>query len=151
MHNTFKLSDYDETIRLVLESGGEFRLYPRGVSMMPLIAEGRDSVVLVKPHGDLKKNDIAFYLRDNGKYVMHRVIKADNGVYTMCGDNQYTRETGVENRHIIGVVSRIYRNGKVITPKSFLYKVYLFFWQFFILRRVFWKLRRLKNGIKNKR
>lgn len=145
MHNKFKLSDYDETIRLVLDSGGEFRLYPRGTSMLPLIKQGRDSVVLVKPQGNLKKNDIAFYLRDNGSYVMHRVIKAENGVYTMCGDNQRALETGVENRHIIGVVSRIYRNGKEIKPKSFLYRLYLFVWQFFIIRRVIWKLQSLKR------
>lgn len=145
MHNKFKLSDYDETIRLVLDSGGEFRLYPRGTSMLPLIKQGRDSVVLVKPQGNLKKNDIAFYLRDNGSYVMHRVIKAENGVYTMCGDNQRALETGVENRHIIGVVSRIYRNGKEIKPKCFLYRLYLFVWQFFIIRRVIWKLQSLKR------
>lgn len=119
-----------------MESGGEFRMYPRGTSMLPLLVQERDAVTLVKPDGDLKKNDIAFYLRDNGQYVLHRVIKAQDGHYTMCGDNQLMLEDGIENRHIIGVVSKITRKDKEFTDKSVKYRIYLFIWQFFIVRRV---------------
>lgn len=153
MPNHFKLSDYDETIRMVLESGGEFRMFPRGISMLPLIVQERDSVILVKPKGNLKKNDIAFYLRDDGHYVLHRIIKAHDGKYSLCGDHQYWLEEGIENRHIIGVVSKIYRNNKEITNDTFSYKLYLLVWQSFIVRRIFFKfrglflkLRRLTNG-----
>ena len=41
-----RLSDYDPLIREVLASGGEFRLYPHGTSMRPLLRQGRDSVSL---------------------------------------------------------------------------------------------------------
>ena len=153
MHKQFRLSDFDETIRMVLDSDGELRMFPRGQSMLPLIKQERDSVVLVKPDGNLKKNDIAFYLRDDGHYVLHRVIRSDNGHYVMCGDNQTLLETGIENRHIIGVVSRIYRKDREITDDSICYRLYLFVWQFFIIRRVLFKfrnlfnrLRRMKNG-----
>lgn len=151
MHKTFKLSDYDDTIRLVLESGGEFRIYPRGYSMLPLLVQERDSVVLVKPEGSLKKNDIAFYLRDNGQYVLHRVISCSDGKYVMCGDNQLQPETGIEDRHIIGVVKSFTRKGKAVKLTSFSYRLYLLIWQSFFLRRVFFKLRRIKNGIISKR
>ena len=70
----FSLADYDETIRIVLDSGGEFTVYPKGTSMLPLIRQGRDSVTLAKPSAPLKRGDIAFYLRDNGQYVLHRVV-----------------------------------------------------------------------------
>lgn len=153
MKNRFSLSDFEDTIREVLESGGEFRMYPRGVSMLPLLVQDRDSVVLVKPKGDLKVNDIAFFVRDDGSYVLHRVLKAENGNYTLCGDHQIWLETGVENRHIIGVVSKIYRKDKLITPDQKLYKLYLFIWRSFFIRRayfklvrIFHKLRRPKNG-----
>lgn len=145
-HNGFSLSVYDETIRLVLDSGGEFSIYPKGTSMLPLIVQGRDSVTLVKREGDLRKGDIAFYLRDNGQYVLHRVIKAENGRYTMCGDNQLSPETGIENRHIIGKVRRIERNGKTLTDRTFSYRLYKFVWRSFFVRRVYFRLRRLKNG-----
>lgn len=144
----FKLSEYDETIRLVLDSGGEFRLYPKGTSMLPLIVQGRDSVVLVKPSGELKKGDIAFYLRRDGHYVLHRVVAAENGVYTMCGDNQTALEKGIDKEQIIGVADRIYRGEKCVRPADIPYRVYLFLWRSFFIRRLFFKLRRLKNGIK---
>lgn len=141
----FSLSEYDETIRLVLDSGGEFTIYPKGTSMLPLIVQQRDSVTLAKPSGDLRRGDIAFYLRDNGQYVLHRVIKSENGHYVMCGDNQVTPEQGIENRHIIGVVRRISRNGKTLTDRTFSYRLYKLIWRSFFVRRVCSKLRRLKN------
>lgn len=147
----FKLSDYDETIRAVLESGGEFRIYPRGTSMLPLLYEGRDSVCIEKPEGDLKKNDIAFYLRDDGHYVLHRIIKAQDGNYTICGDNQTALETGITNSHIIGRVTKIYRKDKLITPDTKSYRLYLFLWQFFFVRRIFFKLRKLRRLFNGKK
>ena len=145
-HSEYKLSEYDETIRLVLDSGGEFTLFPKGTSMLPLIVQKRDSVTLVKAQGDLCRGDIAFYLRGNGQYVLHRVIKAKNGRYTMCGDNQLTPETGIDNSHIIGKVCRITRDGKDVTDRSPLYRLYKLAWRSFLLRRVYFRLRRLKNG-----
>lgn len=145
-HKEFSLSEYDETIRLVLDSGGEFTIFPKGTSMLPLIVQGRDSVTLVKREGDLRKGDIAFYLRDNGQYVLHRVIKAKNGQYIMCGDNQLSPETGIENRHIIGIVRLINRSGKTLTDHTFSYRLYRFVWRSFFVRRVYFRLRRLKNG-----
>lgn len=142
----FSLSEYDETIRLVLDSGGEFTIFPKGTSMLPLIVHQRDSVTLAKPSGDLRRGDIAFYLRDNGQYVLHRVIKSENGRYTMCGDNQVTPEAGIENRHIIGVVRRITRNGKPLTDRTLSYRLYKLIWRSFFVRRVYSRLRRLKNG-----
>lgn len=147
----FKLSEYDETIRFVLENDGEFRLYPRGTSMLPLILQGRDSVVLVKPAGTLRKNDIAFYLRDDKSYVLHRIIKEKDGIYTLCGDNQTTLENGITDRHIIGVVSKIHRKDKLITKNCKGYRLYLFMWQFFVIRRVYFKLRNLRNKFKKKK
>lgn len=114
--------------------------------MLPLIVQGRDSVALIKPSGELKKGDIAFYLRDNGQYVLHRVVRAENGVYSMCGDNQLNIEQGIEQRHIIGVVSKIYRKDKLITHQKLSYRLYVFIWSCFFVRRVYFKLRRLKNG-----
>ncbi|MGN1134549.1 MAG: S24/S26 family peptidase [Oscillospiraceae bacterium] len=143
MSHEFNLSDYENTIRDVVDSGGEFLMYPKGVSMLPFIKEGRDSVMLVKQKGDLKKNDIPFYKRDDGHYVLHRVMKAENGVYTICGDNQTYLEKGITNDQIIAVVSYVNRKGKKVDSSSLLYKIYLFFWQSIFLRRVCFKILRI--------
>ena len=143
----FKLAEYDETIREVLDSGGAFRIYPRGTSMLPLLREGVDSVMLEKPDDVLKKGDIAFYRRDNGGYVLHRVIKVKGG-YVMCGDNHLMLENGIEQRQIIGRVCAIYRGDKQLSMNGLKYRFYCLLWKSFFIRRVYFRLRSLKNGRK---
>ena len=46
MTESYSLSELEAIIRRVTDSGGEFELYPKGTSMLPLILEGRDSVIL---------------------------------------------------------------------------------------------------------
>lgn len=138
-----KLSEYDETIRLALESGGEFRLYPKGTSMLPLLVQGRDSVVLKQISEKPKKGDIFFYRRDNGAYVLHRLVGMDDQGYIFCGDNHLTLEHGITDSHLIGVVVRIYRGEKCVKPGSFSYKFYVFLWRSRFVRKVFYKLRKV--------
>lgn len=145
---SFRLSDYDETIRAVLDSGGEFRIYPKGTSMLPLLAEGRDSVSLTKPAALPERNDIAFYRRDDGSYILHRIIKVKGDTYVMCGDNQLSPETGVSREQIIAVVSRVFKGDKEISLGSVRYRLYCLAWSSFFLRRVYFKLRRTFHGKK---
>ena len=143
----FRLADYADTIREVLDSGGEFTLYPRGTSMLPLIVQGRDSVTLVKAE-EFRAGDIAFYQRENGQYVLHRVIAADGETYTMCGDNQLAPEYGVKPEQIIAKAAYITRKGSKITPRSLPYRLYVLLWRSFFIRRVYFKLRRVFHGEK---
>lgn len=136
--NDFYLSDAIEIIEEVLSNGGEFRIYPRGVSMLPLIVQGRDSVVL-KRNSEIpaKKNDIAFYRRRNGQFVLHRVMKIErDGTYTMCGDHQLSLERGIESSQIIAYVSELYRKDKKVKLHSLRYSVYLLFWNRLLFRRL---------------
>lgn len=142
----FRLADYADTIREVLDSGGEFTLYPRGTSMLPLIVQGRDSVTLEQPQGALHRGDIAFYQRENGQYVLHRVIAADGEAYTMCGDNQLAPEYGVKPEQLIAVVAYVTRNGKKIAPGNPAYRLYTLLWRSFFIRRAYFRLRRGFHG-----
>ena len=131
MNNEFYLSDAIEVIDEILSSGGEFRMYPKGTSMLPLIVQGKDSVVLRRSAEPLKKHDIAFYKRDNGQFVLHRVMKVGkNGVYTMCGDNQTALENVIRQEQIIGYVAGIYKEDAPLNESSFKYRAYIFFWCF---------------------
>ena len=110
----FFLADAIDVIEEILNAGGEFRMYPKGTSMLPLIVQGRDSVVLRKrvesPDEPLKRHDIAFYRRANGQFVLHRVMRVQrNGCYTMCGDNQLELEKDLLPSQIIGYVSQLYK------------------------------------------
>lgn len=56
----FDLAEYVPLIEEVISSEGEFRLFPRGTSMLPLLRQGRDSVILVRCERALKKEILYF-------------------------------------------------------------------------------------------
>ena len=78
-----------------LESGQSVRFSPKGVSMLPMLRQGRDQVTLTALHGSPKKYDILLYRRGNGSFVLHRVVKIGN-TYTCIGDNQFVYEKAYE-------------------------------------------------------
>ncbi|MBQ8850717.1 MAG: S24/S26 family peptidase [Clostridia bacterium] len=133
----FYLADAIDVIEEILSGGGEFRMYPKGTSMLPLIVQGKDSVVLKRNFEcAAKKHDIAFYRRTNGQFVLHRVMKiCDDGTYVMCGDNQTELEYGIKKEQIIGYVDRIYKEDKEHSLDSFGHRLYLFFWCFMPYRK----------------
>ena len=135
-----RLSDYDPLIREVLASGGEFRLYPHGTSMRPLLRQGRDSVSLRRVDSPICKGDILFYRRPDGSYVLHRVTAVTSQGLTMMGDNQLKPETGVSPEWVIGRVTRIFRDDKEVSRSGCGYRWYLGLWRFTISRGFLLKL-----------
>ena len=149
MSDPIYLSDYEELIREVLASGGEFRLYPHGTSMLPLIRQGRDSVALRKLDRAPRKFDILFYKRQDGSYVLHRVKDVTPEGLILWGDNHTMLEYGITEKNIIGYAARIFRGEIELDCQSFTYRAYLWLWQFKAIRRVLlpiaYHLRKEKN------
>ena len=131
------LSETIEVIEEILASGGEFRMYPRGRSMRPYIVEGRDSVVLVKRSPqDIRRYDMLFYRRANGRFVLHRLLKIEkDGTYTMCGDAQVILEKGIRPEQVIGCVQSMYRKERLVTLHSLWDWLYVRVWSWIFLRR----------------
>ena len=94
-----------------------------GDSMNPLIREG-DLLVIRAVKGRLKKYDIPLYKRDSGQFVLHRIIKVRDGDYLICGDNRHYVESGITDRHIIGVLTEIIRDGETISVYDKRYTFY---------------------------
>lgn len=124
MNKKVSLSDLAPVIEETLSSGGSIRLEITGQSMLPLLREGRDSVELIKACGRLKKYDIPLYRREDGTFVLHRVIGVRRRGYVMCGDHQCIKEYPVTDGQIIGVVSSFRRDGKDIDTKDASYMKY---------------------------
>lgn len=141
----FSLSEHIGLICEVLESGGQFTLFPRGTSMLPLIVEGRDSVSLVRSEV-YSCGDIAFYQRTDGSFILHRIVGEKDGAFVMCGDNQLQREYGITPQQVIGRVESITRKGRTISRRKLSYRLYCTLWKSFLLRRVYFRLRRLFHG-----
>lgn len=123
-----KLDDLIPVIRETLDEGGSFEININGTSMLPLLKAGRDTVTLSPVTGNLKKYDIPLFQRADGAYVLHRIIKAGDGIYTVCGDNQWKKETGITQAQIIAAVSEIKRGGRTVSVDSFGYKLYCRVW-----------------------
>ena len=82
-----------------------------GDSMIPVIREG-NLLVIEAVKEPLKVGDIPLYKRDSGQYVLHRIVEIKKGKYSMKGDNRTLVEKGITDKHIIGVLTGIVRNGK---------------------------------------
>lgn len=126
MEQKIHFEDIEHIIRETLDMGKSFKISPNGGSMLPLIVQGRDSVYIKKPEGRLKKYDIAFFKRDDGKFILHRVVRVKKDSYVMCGDNQLILEYGVKDSQIIGVVCKLECGGKVFEAEEPGYKRYVF-------------------------
>ena len=87
----------------------------KGVSMMPLLRQNKDVMIISKVEGRLKKYDAPLYKRPNGDYVVHRILRVDKDSYVICGDNCFRREYGITDSQIKGVLTGIIRNGKTIS------------------------------------
>lgn len=120
--------------------------------MMPLIRQGKDLVLISKkPEGRLKKYDVPLYKRDSGQYVLHRIIKVRKNDYVLCGDNRRHRETGISDRHIIGVLTAVIRDGKKLPIASFRYRLYTHLWcDLFYVRAFLILCRDILKSIKRK-
>ena len=114
--------------REVIEKNGYHITKVTGVSMLPLLRQGKDTVLICK--GLPKKGEVALYEGEDGRVcVLHRVIKIKGEIFIFRGDNCIAKEF-VPKEKILGVLERIWRNGKEIEVKSsFGYKSYSLFWK----------------------
>lgn len=148
-----KIVSMDEMVVIMkeqLERGGKVEFTPKGISMLPMLRHNQDVVMLEKQKGKLQKYDLPLYQRDNGKYVLHRVIKVcEDGSYVMCGDNQVTIETGIRDENIIGIVTEFVRKGKRYSCCGSGYKIYCRIWcSSLTLRKILLRIRGILGKIK---
>lgn len=144
MSNRYSLNELAPIMKETLDENGEVSFVSSGVSMLPTIRDRKDTVTLVKPQGKLKKGDVPFYLRDNGQYILHRVIYVNGDTYVMRGDNQWVNEYNIRQEQIIGVLKSIERNGKTYNVESKSYKAYVA-----LLPAIRW-IYRLYNAVKRR-
>ncbi len=134
-----KMADFVPLIKELTACDKEVILPVKGTSMKPCLKTG-DLVVYVKPE-NIKNKDIILYQRNDGSYVLHRIVKVKKDFYVLAGDNQVYKEYPIYKNQIIAKVSAFIINDKRKSLKSLKYRVYVFFWSSFFLRRVYHKLK----------
>lgn len=131
----------------IIQTQGKLVYTNTGSSMWPLLRQHRDLLIIgPPPEGRLRMWDVPLYIRDNdprGKHVLHRILWVRKHDYIICGDNQWRPETGITDRHIIGVLEAVNRDGRLIPVRPtathphvpLAYKAYVFVWcAFFPIR-----------------
>ena len=124
---TIPMEEIMSIIRKQLDVGCSIRFSPRGISMLPMLREGYDSVVLSPLKEKLKRYDLVLYRRSNGEYVLHRIFRVGE-TYTCLGDNQLILERGLRHDQIIAIVTAYYRCEKLYKMNNFPYYLYCRIW-----------------------
>ena len=133
-----RMEDIMPLIREALSAGQSVRIYPMGTSMLPMLRQKVDSVLLSPITGKLQKYDIPLYQRDNGKYVLHRIV-GEGETYTCIGDNQFQLEPGIRPDQLIAVVTAFYRGERKYTVTALGYRLYCRAWHHSRRLRKFWR------------
>lgn len=129
-----------KTIAEFLEENGKLTYTNVGVSMMPLLRQGKDLFTIEKNNGQrYKKGDVVLFARGSSKYVLHRIIKVLPDEYVILGDNCVSCEKGIKDSDIHGKMISFVRNGKEHSVTEKRYRVYTALVLFFNPVRVFFK------------
>lgn len=111
-----------------LAAGQKVRFSPRGMSMLPMLRPGLDTVVLSPVPETLKKYDLPLYQRQDGKYVLHRIVAVEGDTYICMGDNQFYPEGGLTRRQMIALVTAFTRGKREYAVTDIRYRLYCYLW-----------------------
>jgi len=106
----------EKLMRGVFGKGASFRFQGKGFSMYPFIKDG--DVLTITPvqgsapgFGDV----VVFTHPDTGKLIIHRVIGKRTDSYLTKGDNAPEGDGLISRAFILGRVTKVERNGKLIS------------------------------------
>ena len=104
-------------IATFIEEGQEVVFKPKGVSMLPFIHGGKDSVLLRKAD-ELKIGDIALAEISEGRYVIHRVEKIEGETVILMGDGNLVGRERCRRKDVIAIAEKIIKSNREIDCQS---------------------------------
>ena len=130
------MSDFEKIENILVEKG-LFVGTTSGVSMYPMLRNRKDTIIIERFSGRLKKYDVPLYKRGK-KYVLHRIIDVKPEYYVILGDNCVEKEY-VKEEQILGGLTGFYRGEKPVDMNGWRYKVYVRIWCFLFPLRYIYK------------
>lgn len=122
MNSNMPVSEFAKLLPDLLKDGKTVSFCPKGKSMLPTIKEG-DKVVL-KAFDKPSKYDILFFITDDGKAILHRLVKIQkDGSYVMQGDSQAVKEIGITDKNIVARVIYIIKNKRKIKTTGLIFRI----------------------------
>lgn len=135
----------------MLEKNGYLVYTVVGMSMEPLLKQRRDIVdIRAKGAERFRRYDVVLY-KSAGRYVLHRILKVRPDDYVIAGDHNTFLEYGITDEQILGVMTRIFRDGKERPLNSWKYRLYVHLWcDFYPVRMAILRAKALARRAKRK-
>ena len=112
-------------IREQIDETGRAYVPVTGTGMAPLLRPSRDMVVVDRTR-TFHRGDIVLFDGKDDRYGLCRVIRTGKDSFTVAGDSQWHAEKDLPCERILGVVSRIQRDGRFLSRRSQFLKLYTF-------------------------
>lgn len=104
-----------ELIKAVTEKGKSLRVQALGFSMYPFIKDRDYITISPLTSGHPKLGDVvAFIQPGTGKLIVHRIIGSKGDYYLIKGDNTPAPDGLIPKVNILGYVTSVDKNGKLV-------------------------------------
>ena len=123
-------------IREQIDETGRAYVPVTGTGMEPLLRPSRDMVVVDRTR-TFHRGDIVLFDGKDDRYGLCRVIRKGKDSFTVAGDSRWHTEKDVSCDRILGVVSRIQRDGRFLSRGSLFLKLYSFLATWLAYPRIF--------------
>jgi len=111
----------------VVRTGGTVEITVTGNSMLPML-RNRKSRVRLSAADAVQIGDVPLYRRENGAYILHRIVGTENGKYICCGDHQWKLEKGIGHDQIVAVMTHFSKGNRWVSCRNPLYRCYWKIW-----------------------
>ena len=111
-----------------ISKGKNVRFRVKGFSMLPVIRNMRDDVILYPCNPEeLQPLDIVLF-KFNGRHILHRIIRKEGDTFIIQGDGIYASHEYCKPEDIVGKVEYIIRGKHTISVHSKSFRVYSKLW-----------------------
>lgn len=116
-------------LRSRIDEGRQVRIRAKGWSMLPLIWDDRDVIVL-GPLSDksISVGRIVLAQLGTGRYVVHRIVAIKGSRITLRGDGNPYQEEYVHIQKVLAELVKVTRNGQDYSPESIQWKLTTWLW-----------------------
>lgn len=118
-----------EDVAKLLSEGEQVRIRAKGNSMLPMIRDGKDEVVLRKPSNESFYVGALLLARlSPERYVLHRVTQIDGENIRMRGDGNLSVYESCKRQDIIAEVTEVVRGNKTMKQGDLRWRMYKSLW-----------------------
>lgn len=149
---TVSTQTFFPVIESVLAQGRQTSFTVSGSSMLPFIGHNRDQVVVRSCDPQtVRRGDIVLMKCPGGNYVLHRVVRVQDGMLLTLGDGNLHYDPPVPLSCVRARVTVIIRKGKQIDCGAKRWKLIFELWmRLFPVRGVLFRMIRLISRVRHK-